>query len=45
MEYFGFFVQVLDGAIFQNAFHLIKPAIDDFNNGFALVFCEQYWKL
>jgi len=45
MEYFGYFVQGLDGAIFQNAFHLIKPAIDDFNNGFALVFCEQYWKL
>jgi hypothetical protein len=45
MEYFGFFVQVLDGAIFQNAFHPIRPVIDDFNNGFALVFCEHYWKL
>jgi len=45
MEYSGFFVQVLDGATFQNVFHHIKPVIDDFNNGFVLVFCEQYWKL
>jgi len=30
MEYSGFFVQVLDGATFQNVFHHIKPVIDDF---------------
>ena len=42
MEYFGFFAQVLDGATFQNAFHPIKPVIDDFSNGFVQAFSEKY---
>jgi hypothetical protein len=44
MEYFGYIVPVYGGLISQRDFHHIKPAVGDFNNGFAQVSSEKYWK-